>query len=98
MAQSSILLQFDLYFIVCRFWGHKLIVCLLIFLLVHGRIDMEAAFRLCVQISQFTTKLNDGCSIDVPQKYDEWTVDCQCYTLDMLEMDLAARINWGSGQ
>jgi hypothetical protein len=57
---------------------------LLFVLLVHGRINTEAAFRLCVHIYEFTAKLNDGCSVDVPQKYDEWPVDCQCYTLDML--------------
>jgi hypothetical protein len=73
-------------------------VSILFVLLVHGRINAKAVFILCVHISEFTAKLNDGCSVDVPQKYDEWTMDCQCYTLDMLEKDLAARINWGSGQ
>ena len=60
--------------------------------------NAEAAFRLCVHFSEFTAKLDDGCCVDVPQNYDEWTVDCRCYTLDMLEKDLAARIKWGSAQ
>jgi hypothetical protein len=51
-------------------------VSLLFVLLVHGRINTEVAFRLCVHIYEFTAKLNDGCSVDVPQKYDEWPIDC----------------------
>lgn len=53
---------------------------------------------MCVQFSQFTAKFNDGCSVDVPRKYDEWVVDYRCYTLEMLERDLAGKVNWGSGQ
>ena len=32
------------------------------------------------------------------RKYDECVVDCRSYTLEMLENDLKARINWGSRQ
>ena len=69
-------------------------------MLVHGRIDLDpnGAFRLCVQFSQFTAKLNIGCSVDVPQKLFEWAVDYRCYTLEMLQKDLEARVNLGSDQ
>ena len=69
-------------------------------MLVPGRIDLDpdGAFRLCVQFSPFKAKLNDGYSVDVPRKCDEWVVDCRCYTLEMLLRDLEARVNWGSGQ
>ena len=33
---------------------------------VHGRIDLDAVFRLSVQISQFLAKMDDGSSVDVP--------------------------------
>ena len=48
------------------------------FLLVPGGIDLDpdGTFRLCVQFSPFIAKLNDGCSVDVPRKCDEWVVDC----------------------
>ena len=70
------------------------------FLLVPGRIDPDSVgeFRLCVQFSPFTAKLNDGYSVDVPRKCDEWVVDCRYYTLEMLRSDMKARVNWGSGQ
>ena len=51
-----------------------------------------------VMVSQFTTKFNDGYSAYVPRKYDKWVVDCQCYTLEMLERELVARVNWVSNQ
>jgi hypothetical protein len=61
-------------------------------------VDPDGAFRLCVQVSQFEAILDDGSSVDVPRKYDEWVVDSQCYTLGDLEKDIAARVNWGSRQ
>jgi hypothetical protein len=61
-------------------------------------VDPDAAFRLCVQVSQFKAILDDGSSFDVPRKYDEWVVDSRCYTLGDLEKDIAARVNWGSRQ
>ena len=69
-------------------------------MLLPGRIDPDpdGAFRLCVQFSPFKAKLNDGYSVDVPRKCDEWVVDCRYYTLEMLRSDLKARVNWGSGQ
>ena len=60
--------------------------------------DPDGAFRLCVQFFQFTAKLNNGFSVDVPQKLFEWAVDYRCYTLEMLQKDLEARVNWGSDQ
>ena len=34
----------------------------------------------------------------MPRKLFEWVVDCRCYTLEMLQKDLEARVNWGSDQ
>jgi hypothetical protein len=62
------------------------------------RIDPVAAFRFCVQISQFTSKLDDGTCVVVPRKYVEWTVDCQYCSLEMIENELAERVKWGSCQ
>jgi len=75
-------------------------LCLFYFLLVSGRIDSDpdGEFRLCVQFSPFTAKLDDGRSVDVLRKCDEWVVDCQFYNLEMLLGDLEARVKWGSGQ
>jgi hypothetical protein len=70
----------------------------LYFLLVLGRIDPDAACRFCVQISQFSAKLDDGTYVDVPRKYVEWTVDCQYCNLEMIEKELAERVKWGSCQ
>jgi hypothetical protein len=61
-------------------------------------VDPDAAFRLCVQVSRFKAILDDGSSVDVLRKYDEWVVDSRCYTLGDLEKDIAARVNWGSRQ
>jgi len=56
--------------------GTKLILCLIYFFVgTHGRADRDGPFRLCVQFSEFTAKLDDGCSVDVPWKSDEWVVD-----------------------
>jgi len=75
-------------------------LCLFYFLLVSGRIDPDpdGEFRLCVQFSLFTAKLDDGRSVDVLRKCDEWVVDCRFYNLEMLLGDLEARVKWGSGQ
>ena len=73
-------------------------VSLLFFVGTHDRVNRDGTFRLCVQFSRFTAKFNDGCSVDVSRKYDECVVDCRSYTLEMLENDLKARLNWGSGQ
>ena len=75
-------------------------LCLFYFLLVSGRIDpdLDGEFRLCVQFSLFTAKLDDGRSVDVLRKCDEWVVDCRFYNLEMLLGDLEARVKWGSGQ
>ena len=70
----------------------------LFFVGTHGRVDPDDAFRLCILFSQLTAKFNDGRSVDVPRKCDEWVVDCRSYNLEMLENDLKARLNWGSGQ
>jgi hypothetical protein len=80
--------------------GHNLSCVSFIFLLVPGRVDsdVDGEFRLCVQFSPFTAKLDDGCSVDVPRKCDEWVVDCRFYNLEMLLGDLEARVKWGSGQ
>lgn len=67
-------------------------------LLVIGRIDPNDAYRLCVQFSRFTAKLDDGSFVDVPRKYAEWTVDYLCYKMETLEKDLAAKVKWGSCQ
>jgi hypothetical protein len=79
--------------------GHNL-SCVSFFLLVPGRVepDVDGEFRLCVQFSPFTAKLDDDCSVDVPRKCDEWVVDCRFYNLEMLLGDLEARVKWGSGQ
>lgn len=61
-------------------------------------IDLDAAFRLCVQISSFSAKLDDGSCVDVLRKCDEWVVDYRCYTMEKLEIDLAARVKWGKFQ
>lgn len=66
--------------------------------LVFGRIDPDGAFRLCVQISQFTAKIDDGTTVDMQRKYDEWIVDYGSYTMHNLQKDLAARVKWGSCQ
>jgi hypothetical protein len=66
--------------------------------LVLGRIDPDAACRLCVQISQFSAKLDDGTCVAVPRKYVEWTVDCRYYNLEMIEKELAERVKWGCCQ
>jgi hypothetical protein len=65
---------------------------------VHGMIDLDVAFRLFVQISQLSAKLDDGSSVEVQRKCFEWVVDYHCYTMEKLEKDLAARVNWGSCQ
>ena len=71
-------------------------LCLFYFLLVSGRIDpdLDGEFRLCVQFSLFTAKLDDGRSVDVLRKCDEWVVDCRFYNLEMLLGDLEARVKW----
>jgi len=56
--------------------------------LVFGRIDPDGAFRLCVQISQFTAKIDDGTTVDMQRKYDEWIVDYRSYTMQNLQKDL----------
>jgi hypothetical protein len=61
-------------------------------------VDPDAAFRLCVQVSEFKAILDDGSSVVVPRKYAEWVVDSRCYTLGHLENDIAARVKWGSRQ
>ncbi|WVZ73413.1 hypothetical protein U9M48_021722 [Paspalum notatum var. saurae] len=61
-------------------------------------IDPKVAFRVSVQISGFSAKLNDGSCVDVQRKCDEWVVDYSSYTLAKLENDLAARVQWGSSQ
>jgi hypothetical protein len=66
------------------------------FLLVLIRIDPDATCRLCIQISQFTAKLDDGICVVVPRKYVEWIVDCQCCNLEMIEKELSERVKWGS--
>jgi hypothetical protein len=53
---------------------------------------------LSVEISQFSAKLDDGSSVEVQRKCFEWVVDYHCYTMEKLEKDLAARVNWGSCQ
>ena len=65
---------------------------------LHGRIDLDAVFRLSIQISQFLAKMDDGSSVDVPRKCYEWVVDYRYYTMVSLEKDLAARVTWGSSQ
>ena len=42
--------------------------------------------------------MDDGRSIDVLCKCDEWVVDCRFYNLEMLLRDLEARVKWRSGQ
>jgi hypothetical protein len=71
---------------------------MLIFFVLLGRIDSEATFTLCVQFSQFTTKLDDGSILDMPRKYSEWVVDSRSYNMSVLQKDLSAVVNWGSGQ
>lgn len=53
---------------------------------------------MCVQVSQFSAKLEDGECVVVPRKYFEWTVDCRYCNLQMLEKELAERVKWGSCQ
>jgi len=67
---------------------------------VHGRIDPDAAFRLSVQISQFSTKLDDGSSVEVQRKCFEWVVDYHCYTIEKtsssaLSMEPSSRMSMG---
>ncbi|CAL5018264.1 unnamed protein product [Urochloa decumbens] len=61
-------------------------------------VDPDAAFKLCVQVSRFTAMLDDGSTVDLPRKYDEWVVDSRCYTLADLEKDIASRVKWGRRQ
>jgi hypothetical protein len=63
-----------------------------------GMIDLDAAFTLCVQFSQFTTKLDDGSYVGVPCKYSGWGVDCRLYKMSDLQNNLTAMVNWGSFQ
>ena len=42
--------------------------------------------------------MNIGCSVDMPQKLFEWAANYRCYTLEILQKDLEARVNWGSDQ
>jgi len=63
-----------------------------------GRMDPEGAFRLCIQVSSFVAKLDDGSVVDVQRRCDEWIVDYRWYTMEKLEVDLAKRIQWGSSQ
>ncbi|WVZ92106.1 hypothetical protein U9M48_038195 [Paspalum notatum var. saurae] len=60
--------------------------------------DPVAAFRLCVQFSQFTAKFDDSSFVDMPRKYAEWAVDSRCYKMDSLQKDLATKIKLGSCQ
>ena len=62
------------------------------------RIDLDVAFRLCVRTSQFSAKLDDGSSVDVPRKCVEWVVDYSSFTLEMLELELSKWITWGKCQ
>lgn len=61
-------------------------------------IDPDGAFRVCVQFSQFTAKFNDGSSVLVARKYDEWVVDYRSYSMERLVKDLATRVTWGTCQ
>uniref|UniRef100_K3YCK8 Uncharacterized protein n=1 Tax=Setaria italica TaxID=4555 RepID=K3YCK8_SETIT len=61
-------------------------------------INLDAAFRLSVQIYQFLAKMDDCSSLNVPRKCCDWIVDYRCYTMDTLEKDLVARVNWGNCQ
>jgi hypothetical protein len=70
----------------------------LYFLLVLVRIDPDATFKLCVQISQFSAKLDDGNCVLVPRKYVEWTVDCRYCNLEIIVKELAERVKWDSSQ
>jgi len=63
-----------------------------------GRVDPDGAFKLCVQVSPFTAKLDNANSVDVQRKYDEWVVDYRYYNLQNLEKDLTIRAKWGSNQ
>jgi hypothetical protein len=64
--------------------GHNLSCVSFIFLLVPSRVDpdVDGEFRLCVQFSPFTAKLDDGCSVHMLRKCDEWVVDCRFYNLE----------------
>jgi hypothetical protein len=53
---------------------------------------------VCVQFAQFMAKFDDGSSVLVPHKYDEWTVDYQRCSLSSLQKDFAARVKWGRSQ
>lgn len=57
---------------------------------------LDCVFR-CLSSKPFSN-LDDGSYVDVPRKYDEWVVRSQCYTLEELEKDIAAKVNWGSNQ
>lgn len=71
---------------------------LFVFLLVLIRDPDTGQFSMCVQISQFRAMMDHGNYVDVAQRYDEWVVESQCYTLEDLEKDIAARVKWGSRQ
>ena len=60
--------------------------------------DSDAAFRVCVQVSQFTTYHDNGSSIIVPCQHHEWVVDSRWYKFKDLEKDIATRVNWSSSQ
>lgn len=53
---------------------------------------------VCVQFSQYTAKLVDGNFVHVPRRYEEWVVDCRQCTLESLEKDFEANVNWGKCQ
>jgi hypothetical protein len=58
-----------------------------------GMIGLDAAFTLCVQFSQLTTKLDYGSFAGVPCKYSGWVVDCHLYKMSDLQKNLAEMVN-----
>jgi hypothetical protein len=54
----------------------RLMHMLVYFFLKLGRVNSDATFRVSFQ---FTTYLDDGCSINMPCKYHEEVMDSRCY-------------------
>lgn len=76
----------------------KLMDISLFFLSIYDTIDPDAEFSVCVQFSQYTAKLVDGNFVHVPRRYEEWVVDYRQCTLESLEKDFEANVNWGKCQ
>lgn len=63
-----------------------------------GRIDPDAAFKLCVRFGEYIARLDDGTVVTVPRKDEDWYVDYRSFSIEKLHDDISQRIRWGSCQ